>query len=80
MILPLRLINKTTNHLINNRNVVKTAQFVPVYTKFYSTKVSEDSETITIGDVTKSIKLPKNPELVPQKYGKFISTYNKNEL
>lgn len=71
MILPLRLINRTTNHLLNNGNIFKTPQFVPVYTKFYSTKVSEDNETITIGDVTKSIKLPKNPELVPQKYGEF---------
>ena len=70
MILPLRIINKTTNSLIKHRNVIKSQQFVPVYGKFYSTKASEsDSETITIGDVTKAIKLPKNPELVPQKYG-----------
>ncbi|KNC26477.1 hypothetical protein FF38_08605 [Lucilia cuprina] len=71
MIIPLRLINRTTNNIINNRNVLKTRQFVPVYTKFYATKVSEDSESITIGDVTKSIKLPKNPELVPQKYVQY---------
>lgn len=70
MILPLRIINRTTNSLIKHKNVIKTPQFVPVYAKFYSTKVSEtDNETITIGDVTKAIKLSKNPELVPQKYG-----------
>lgn len=71
MLMPLKIINITKRNLINNKNVFKTPQFVPLYAKFYSTKTKENNDTITIGDVTKNIKLATNPELVPQKYGKM---------
>lgn len=72
MILPLLLLNSTTKTLKNSQNVIKSTQYVPMFMKFYSNKVeTSDKDTITIGDVTKNIKLPTNPELVPQKYGEF---------
>lgn len=33
--------------------------------------IGSDEATITIGDVTKRLKQPVHPELVPQKYGKL---------
>lgn len=60
------LLTKSSKFLIyKNGNNTK---FVPVYVKFYATKTSKE-EKITIGDVTKEIKTPQQPELVPQKYG-----------
>lgn len=34
-------------------------------------EIGADEATITIGDVTKRLKQPAHPELVPQKYGKL---------
>lgn len=37
---------------------------------FYSTKQSEVEGQISIGDITKDLETPTNPELVPRNYGR----------
>ncbi|XP_061397314.1 von Willebrand factor A domain-containing protein 8-like [Musca vetustissima] len=70
MLIP-RILNRATNTFLQSGLATKKTPFVPLYKKFYTTKAEEtdaETATITIGDVTKNIKPPKNPELVPQKY------------
>lgn len=74
MLIPLRLI--TQQSIKNTLSNSKYHKYVPVYNKFFSSKttseVTDDQQTIQIGDVTKTIKSAKNPELIPQKYGKHL--------
>lgn len=72
MFIALRFLPKTTNLLRCTRNT----RFVPAIGKFYTTKSSSAQTSdgqITIGDVTKELKTPANPELVPQKYGNILN-------
>ncbi|XP_054728562.1 von Willebrand factor A domain-containing protein 8 [Anastrepha obliqua] len=72
---------KTTSALLWHHIKLKSPPFAPIYMKFYTTKSEEamtvnegtkiNSERINIGDVTKALKTPKNPELVPQKYVQY---------
>lgn len=53
-------------------NFLKTRKFAfsNIKTKLFSTKAAEEIEgQLVIGDVIKQLKTPKNPELVPRKYG-----------
>ncbi|KAI9590474.1 von Willebrand factor A domain-containing protein 8 isoform X1 [Glossina fuscipes] len=61
------LIQSSKFLIYKNGNNMK---FVPVYVKYCATKTSKE-EKITIGDVTKEIKTPQQPELVPQKYVQY---------
>lgn len=79
MLLSFNRMPKATSTLLWQNIAVKAKPFVPVFMKFYATtseeamavnhKTKVTSERIKIGDVTKDLKPPKNPELVPQKYG-----------
>jgi len=65
----LRLLPKYRRIATTNAGKVINGRFQPFINKFYTTKVKETDDQITIGDVTKILKEPTNPELVPQKYG-----------
>lgn len=78
MLIP-RILNRATITFAQSGFGPKKSSFVPIYKKFYTTKADEnegDTATITIGDVTKTIKPPKNPELVPQKYSEYWTGFS----
>ncbi|XP_017481252.1 PREDICTED: von Willebrand factor A domain-containing protein 8 [Rhagoletis zephyria] len=81
MLVSVSRTTKLTSTLLWQRMRTKSTVFSPIHMKLYATKsggtmdfidgTKRFSERITIGDVTKVLKAPTNPELVPKKYVQY---------